>query len=97
MTFGQLAHTFHRIADALDMLPASVTFAPGDPPGLEGEHAIGAALIISYLRDLFTVARKDLFRREDILVILDEIRGDPEIMTPNLVQALDNLVQAEVL
>ena len=96
MTYGQLAHSFHRIADGLDSLPASVTFAPGDPPALEGGHAIGAALIISYLRDLFTASPKDLFRREEILVVLDEIQGDAEIMTPNLVQALDSLAGENV-
>jgi hypothetical protein len=96
VTYRQLADSFHRFAEALDSLPPSVRFAPGDPPRLEGEHAVGAALIIVYLRDLFTGSPKDLFRREEILVVLDETQADPEIMTPNLVQALDSLVGQEL-
>jgi len=93
MTYGQLAQSFHHIADALASLPASVSFAPGQPPALEGEYAVGAALIICYLRSPFTVAGKDVFRREEILVVLDAIQADPDIMIPNLVQALDDLAR----
>jgi len=35
--------------------------------------------VLDYLSDLFTVAQKNTFTREEILVLIDRVRSDPDL------------------
>jgi hypothetical protein len=50
---------------------------------------VGAAAMLAFIRDLFTIAGKDVFTREDILVLLNEIQHDREIFTMDLVTLME--------
>jgi hypothetical protein len=43
--------------------------------------------ILDYISALFTAAGKEHFSREDILVVLNTIKSDPEIFDPDVVIA----------
>jgi hypothetical protein len=84
MTTHELANTFERCARALRTLPDG-RLNDRSKPMLDGDYAVGAAILWSYLRDLFTDAGKDVFRREEILVLLDVIQSDPDMFPPDLI------------
>ncbi len=78
MTALELSESMHRIADAIADLPNG-NLAKFPPAMLSGDAAVGAAGMLCYLRDLFTVAGKDQFTREEILVLLEIASRDDEI------------------
>jgi hypothetical protein len=52
---------------------------------LDEECQLGAAGMIVYLRDLFTIANKEQFTRDELLVLLNNIQNDRELFTVDLV------------
>lgn len=75
MTPSQIAGALRRIAEKLDTHGLS----PPWSMGIDADSAVGAAGMLCYIRDLFTVSSKDHFSRGEILVILETISRDPEI------------------
>jgi hypothetical protein len=47
----------------------------------------------SYLRELLTLRPKEIWRRKEILVLLETIQRDPELFVPNLLQLLSEIEQ----
>ncbi len=101
MTGPELASVLRRLADALDTLGNEPLYT-GKKPFLEGDNAVGAALLWSYLRDLFTgdggPEEKSVFTREEVLVVLDLVSRDHDIFPPGLcdmVTMADNNKQGE--
>jgi hypothetical protein len=43
--------------------------------------------ILEYLTDLFTAAQKETFTRESILIVLDNVRSDPDFFDPDVLIA----------
>jgi hypothetical protein len=82
VNFHETAESLRRIADAMDK---SVMELGRDAdtgiqrPHLSVEEAFGAAGLLCYIRDLITGGGKDVYRREDILVLLETISRDPSI------------------
>ena len=77
MSTTETAHTLRRLADALEKV------GPG-PTGfvkalLDGDAAVGAASFLCYLRDCFTASGKDVWRREELLVLLETMSRDREM------------------
>lgn len=82
MTFTESAEAMRRCADGIDKVIRSQgkDTQTGNPtPMLDGDAAIGAALMLIYLRDLFTAANRDQWDRPSILVALEAISRDQEV------------------
>ncbi len=78
MTLEEMAISLRAVADAIEQIP-DAKLANFPKSMLRGEAGVGAAGMLCYIRDLFTVAGKDVFAREEILVILEAISRDQEI------------------
>lgn len=61
---------------------------------LDGDKAFGALTILDYLQDLFTVAGRDEFKRDEILVVLNATKHSPEIFDADIVAAYDLAIQS---
>jgi hypothetical protein len=57
---------------------------------LDGDFAVGAALFWSYQRSLITGAGKEIFTRDELLVILETLSRDAEIFPPGVVELIAN-------
>lgn len=55
----------------------------------EPRHVAAAMWTIDYLLDLFTVCANERYSREQVLVILNTVRHDPELFEAELVGAYD--------
>lgn len=86
MTAREQANSLRRLADAVEEIDLPFN---GEKPMMDDANAVGAISILQYVRSLFTTAGKDLFAREDILVIIDNIGHDPEIFPPGAWDLLD--------
>lgn len=85
MTRADIAQSMRRIADMLDSHPElkkAYEYRPSSM--LNEEAAVGAALVIRYLRDLVTNAGRDQWDRPSVLVILQAVADDPEIFPLNI-------------
>ena len=82
ITGKQAADMLRRVADVLERV-GTLPRLQSDP--LDPEQQIGAAVLLTFLRDLFTTAGKEQFRREEILVLLNTLQNDPEIFSVDLV------------
>jgi hypothetical protein len=54
---------------------------------LSTDDQFAALTILEYLSGLFTGANKETFTRDDVLVIIDCVRSDPELFDPDVVIA----------
>jgi hypothetical protein len=78
MTTHETAKAMRRVAEVMERLPsASLKDFPQD--ALQGECAVGAAGLLCYLRDLFTLSDKTSYSQGEILVLLETISRDAEI------------------
>lgn len=93
MDTHELASAMRRIADVFDKLE-NVKLAPGKPM-LNESIQPGAAAMLIYLRDCFTVARKEVYTRDEILVILNTIQTDRELFTADVVSLMDKISSEE--
>jgi hypothetical protein len=59
---------------------------------IDGDAAFGALAILDLLLGLFTDAGKETFTREEVLLILNWAKNDPEIFSPDLVAAYEESV-----
>lgn len=84
MTGNQMAGVMRRLADALEKVAGDHEVRQGRKPGLDGEMALGAALFWAYLRDLFTASRKEVFAKEDVLVLLEMVSRDADVLPPGI-------------
>lgn len=55
------------------------------PP--DASTQFGGLCILEYVSDLFTAAGKDLFTREEVLVILAAVKDDPDFFQRHVVEA----------
>lgn len=53
---------------------------------LDESEQITALTVLEYLSDLFTLAGKAVFSREEVLVILDCIKNDPELFDAHVLE-----------
>jgi len=88
MTLYELAERFGDLRNAILRLPNDTV--PGQKPMLNGDHAVGAALLWTYLRDLFTTTPKDTFTRDEVLVLLETISRDGEMFPPGILEQVAN-------
>ena len=51
--------------------------------------------VLDYLSDLFTAAKKETFTRVEILILLDNIKNDPDLFDPAVLIA-QQIVTAEI-
>lgn len=81
MTLTEVAAAMRRLADAIDAeIAKSGDASDGkDKPMLDGDAAVGAAVMITYLRDLVAEGDRDVYDRPSLLVILESISRDGEI------------------
>jgi hypothetical protein len=81
MTFTEAASAMHRVANAIERVaPERGDIESGHPkPMLEGDVAVGGALILCYLRDLFTTGERETYGRADVLVLLETIARDGKL------------------
>ncbi len=86
MTGKEAAQALRRLAVAVEKYD-HVPMPKRDV--LDEDCQIGAAAMITFLRDMFTIAGKDNFTREDLLVLLNEIQGDRDIFTVDLVALME--------
>ncbi len=54
---------------------------------MNSDEQFAALNVLDYLSDLFTAAGKDSFTRENILVVLNAVKSDPELFDPDVVIA----------
>ncbi len=78
MTTQQMASAMRRVADAMEKVPGGNIWKKPETQ-LDGSLAVGAAGILCYLRDLFTLSDREHYSRADILVILETCSRDGEI------------------
>lgn len=88
MTNVQAAEAMRRLADVLEQNPR-MTFPRPDVQPLEEECQVGAAMLLCVLRDSFTATPREVWRREEILVLLNALQSDPEIFSLDLVSLFD--------
>lgn len=62
---------------------------------LSVEGQFGAQVVLRFLSDLFTVSGKDQFSREDILVLLNVCKHDPELFDADVIAEEEELVASE--
>ncbi|MDM7994659.1 MAG: hypothetical protein QUT30_03125 [Acidobacteriota bacterium] len=78
----EAAQSLRRLADILERFK-SVPLIKRDV--LDENCQLGAAAMLMFLRDLFTIANKDQFTREEILVLLNDLQNDRDIFIVDLV------------
>ena len=57
------------------------------PENPSPEQQFGALCVLEYVSDLFTAAGKDLFTREEVLVILAAVKNDPDFFDRDVIEA----------
>jgi hypothetical protein len=91
MTAHELADVLEGIARTLRQHAHELQTDNRSKPVFEGELLIGAAIFWSYLYGLLTDSPKEIWRREEILLLLETIQRDPELFVPNLLQMLGDV------
>lgn len=86
MTGPEAAAKLRKLADAIEKLDRCPVIKRDT---LDEEQQLGAAFMVMFLRDLFTIANKDNFTREDILVLLNTVQNDSEIFTADVVMIME--------
>lgn len=56
---------------------------------LEPSEAFASLIILDFLSDLFTDSGRETFSRDDILVILNWAKNDPDLFDPDVVLAYE--------
>jgi hypothetical protein len=56
---------------------------------------VGAGMMLWYLRALFTDTSKEIFTRDELLVMIDTIQKDAELMAPNMAKFLMDAMDEE--
>ncbi len=65
------------------------------PSQLTTDDQFAGLTILEYLSGLFTGAGTDTFTRDQVLVIIDCVRSDPELFDPEVVIAHEQTVPEE--
>lgn len=60
---------------------------PLDPHLFDGVEAFAALSIIEYLEDLFAMGGRETYTREQVLVILNAVKNDPDVFDPDTLLA----------
>ncbi len=58
-------------------------------PRMTDREQFAALNVLDYLNDLFTGAGKEQFTRAEVLIVFNEVRNDPDIFNPLVVEAQD--------
>ena len=82
-----IADRMRKVADILEKYDNIPVIRDNEP--MEEEMQPGAALMLMFLRDLFTIAGKETFTRDEILVLLNSVQNDRELFTLDLVTLMD--------
>lgn len=81
----ELAASLRKLADAVEPYDEMPKVKAELPEDLQ----LGAAAMVDYLRSLFTGAGKDIYTRDEILVLLNLIQNDPEIFSMDIIAAFE--------
>jgi hypothetical protein len=92
MTTLELADVYERVAIGLRKFNNNLNKYQ---PIIKEDNLIGAALLWSYLRDMFTSGSKENFTRSEFLVLLDIIQRDPELVTPGVLKQIADSLEDE--
>lgn len=81
MTFTETANAMRRLADGMDRVvrqrgDAEIGHAK---PTFEGDMAVGAAVMLTYIRDLVTTSERPGWSQGVVLVLLEMISRDGEL------------------
>lgn len=82
MTFTETAAAFRRLADGIDKViraQGADTDTGVAKAMLREDAAVGAAVMLTYIRDLATQANRDSWDRPSLLVMLECISRDAEL------------------
>ena len=86
MTIKETANALRRLAAAFDHVERKMPGADSPfgkiVPAFNEEQALGAATLLTFIRDLVTNSPRDSYPREDLLVLLETISRDGELF-PN--------------
>jgi hypothetical protein len=92
MTPQETASAMRRVADVVEKI-GSGSIAKFPKSILDGEAAVGAAGFLCYLRDCLTGSPKEIWKREELLVLLERMSCDGEIFpvgTGRVMWQMDN-------
>ena len=90
-----IADRLRKIASIIETHNMLVPVAP--ELMIPEENQLGAALLLIYVRDLFTVAKKEVFTRDEILVILNMIQNDRGLFSADMVGLIDSELDEECI
>ncbi|MBN1567968.1 MAG: hypothetical protein JXA73_08980 [Acidobacteria bacterium] len=82
MTGQEAAQALRRIANGIERFE-HIPWIKREV--LDEDCQAGAAAMLMFLRDLMTVAGKELFTRDEILVLLNNLQNDKEIFSVDLI------------
>jgi hypothetical protein len=61
---------------------------------LPQDDQFAGLIFLDYVSDLFTVAAKETFTRSEILIVLNNIKCDPDLFDPDVVVAYEQETEA---
>ena len=88
----EAAHHLRRLADVVEQFEHIPKLKQEAWPE---EVQVGAAAMLIFLRDSFTISSKTSFTREDILVMLNLLQSDKDIFTVDLVTLMDEAINED--
>jgi hypothetical protein len=90
MTLHETADAMRRVADAIDKVTfGEIDIETGHPrPMLDGESAVGGAVMLTYLRDMITCVDRERVTQEWVLVLLETIGRDMELFPTGTASAI---------
>ena len=87
MNNKELAESLRKVASVFERVPEYCSIRKGEP--IDSELQVGAAAMLIYIRDCFTISNKDIYTRDEILVILNLIQNDQYFFSLDLVTLMD--------
>ena len=61
---------------------------------LSTDDQFAGLIFLDYISDLFTVAGKEQFTRAEILIVLNNVKCDPDLFDPDVVVAYEQETKA---
>lgn len=99
MTWGEAANSMRRLADGIEKVIRQMgkDAETGLPkPMFADDTAVGAAVMLCYIRDLFTLGHREVYDRPSLLVILEAISRDKELFPCGLAQVMWQMEHEEL-
>lgn len=97
MTFTETAAAMRKLADGIDKVVSQRgdTDTGHPKPMLEGEASVGAAVMLTYIRDLVTTSNREDWSHGVVLVLLETLSRDAEFFPCGVGQLIWNAEDEE--